>query len=72
MGRWPPSISGFGNRRCHNLFEIGPSAQRNRSAHGRETLSVARRIADDPQVRAVLICGNGPALTVGGDIDYSS
>ena len=21
-------------------------------------------------VRSVLICGNGPALTVGGDIDY--
>jgi 2-(1,2-epoxy-1,2-dihydrophenyl)acetyl-CoA isomerase len=37
---------------------------------GEETLTVARRIADDPEVRAVLICGNGPALTVGGDIDY--
>jgi 2-(1,2-epoxy-1,2-dihydrophenyl)acetyl-CoA isomerase len=37
---------------------------------GRETLEVARRIADDPSVRAVLICGNGPALTVGGDIDH--
>lgn len=35
-----------------------------------ETLVVARRIAADPSVRAVLICGNGPALTVGGDIDY--
>lgn len=35
-----------------------------------ETLAVARRIADDDSVRAVLICGNGPALTVGGDIDY--
>ena len=37
---------------------------------GEETLDVARRIAEDPAVRAVLICGNGPALTVGGDIDY--
>jgi 2-(1,2-epoxy-1,2-dihydrophenyl)acetyl-CoA isomerase len=37
---------------------------------GEETLEVARRIADDPTVRAVLICGNGPALSVGGDIDY--
>jgi 2-(1,2-epoxy-1,2-dihydrophenyl)acetyl-CoA isomerase len=37
---------------------------------GEETLDVARRVADDPAVRAVLICGNGPALTVGGDIDY--
>jgi 2-(1,2-epoxy-1,2-dihydrophenyl)acetyl-CoA isomerase len=37
---------------------------------GDETLDVARRIAEDPSVRAVLICGNGPALTVGGDIDY--
>lgn len=37
---------------------------------GEETLDVARRIAEDPSVRAVLICGNGPALTVGGDIDY--
>lgn len=37
---------------------------------GEETLAVARRVADDPAVRAVLICGNGPALTVGGDIDY--
>jgi 2-(1,2-epoxy-1,2-dihydrophenyl)acetyl-CoA isomerase len=37
---------------------------------GEETLEVARRIADDPTVRAVLICGNGPALSVGGDIGY--
>lgn len=35
-----------------------------------ETLDVSRRIAADRCVRAVLICGNGPALTVGGDIDY--
>ena len=35
-----------------------------------ETLAVARRIATDDSIRAVLICGNGPALTVGGDIDY--
>jgi 2-(1,2-epoxy-1,2-dihydrophenyl)acetyl-CoA isomerase len=35
-----------------------------------ETLVVARRIAADPTVRAVLICGNGPSLTVGGDIAY--
>ena len=35
-----------------------------------ETLDVARRIATDDSIRAVLICGNGPALTVGGDIDY--
>ncbi|OBJ70672.1 enoyl-CoA hydratase-related protein [Mycobacterium sp. 1274756.6] len=36
---------------------------------GDETLEVARRVADDPAVRAVLICGNGPALSFGGDID---
>jgi 2-(1,2-epoxy-1,2-dihydrophenyl)acetyl-CoA isomerase len=35
-----------------------------------ETLEVARRIAADPSVRAVLICGDGPALTVGGDIGF--
>jgi 2-(1,2-epoxy-1,2-dihydrophenyl)acetyl-CoA isomerase len=35
-----------------------------------ETLEVARRIAADDSIRAVLICGNGPALSVGGDIDY--
>jgi 2-(1,2-epoxy-1,2-dihydrophenyl)acetyl-CoA isomerase len=35
-----------------------------------EALVVARRIAADQSVRAVLICGNGPALTVGGDIGY--
>lgn len=35
-----------------------------------ETLYVARRIASDDSIRAVLICGNGPSLTVGGDIDY--
>jgi 2-(1,2-epoxy-1,2-dihydrophenyl)acetyl-CoA isomerase len=35
-----------------------------------ETLAVARAIAADPAVRAVLIAGNGPALTVGGDIEY--
>ncbi|GGN19927.1 hypothetical protein GCM10011578_050040 [Streptomyces fuscichromogenes] len=29
---------------------------------------VAQRLAADPDVRAVLITGNGPALTVGGDI----
>jgi 2-(1,2-epoxy-1,2-dihydrophenyl)acetyl-CoA isomerase len=33
-----------------------------------ESLVVARRIADDRSIRAVLICGNGPALSVGGDI----
>jgi 2-(1,2-epoxy-1,2-dihydrophenyl)acetyl-CoA isomerase len=37
---------------------------------GEETLEVARRIAADDSIRAVLICGNGPALSVGGDIDY--
>lgn len=37
---------------------------------GRETLEVARRIEGDHTVRCVLICGNGPALTVGGDISY--
>jgi 2-(1,2-epoxy-1,2-dihydrophenyl)acetyl-CoA isomerase len=37
---------------------------------GEETLTVARRIAADPSVRAVLICGNGPALSIGGDINY--
>jgi 2-(1,2-epoxy-1,2-dihydrophenyl)acetyl-CoA isomerase len=37
-----------------------------------ETLEVARRIAADDAIRAVLICGNGPALSVGGDIDYIS
>jgi 2-(1,2-epoxy-1,2-dihydrophenyl)acetyl-CoA isomerase len=35
-----------------------------------ETLAVARRIAADDSIRAVLICGNGPALSVGGDVDY--
>lgn len=35
-----------------------------------EFLIVARRIASDPSVRAILICGEGPSLTVGGDITY--
>jgi 2-(1,2-epoxy-1,2-dihydrophenyl)acetyl-CoA isomerase len=35
-----------------------------------EILDVARRIAADDSIRAVLICGNGPALTVGGDIEH--
>ncbi|MFI8592139.1 enoyl-CoA hydratase-related protein [Dietzia maris] len=35
-----------------------------------EVLVVARAVAADPSVRAVLIAGNGPALTVGGDIDF--
>jgi 2-(1,2-epoxy-1,2-dihydrophenyl)acetyl-CoA isomerase len=35
-----------------------------------ETLEVARRIAADDSIRAVLIYGNGPALSVGGDIHY--
>ncbi len=39
---------------------------------GEETLAVARAIAADPGVRAVLIAGNGPVLTVGGDIEYFS
>lgn len=34
-----------------------------------EWLVVARRISDDRSVRAVLICGDGPSLSVGGDID---
>lgn len=35
-----------------------------------DTLAVARELSADRAVRAVLIRGNGPALTVGGDIDY--
>ncbi len=35
-----------------------------------EFLDVARRVEADESVRAVLICGNGPALSVGGDISY--
>jgi 2-(1,2-epoxy-1,2-dihydrophenyl)acetyl-CoA isomerase len=35
-----------------------------------EILDVARRIAEDDSIRAMLICGNGPALTVGGDIEH--
>jgi 2-(1,2-epoxy-1,2-dihydrophenyl)acetyl-CoA isomerase len=35
-----------------------------------ESLEVAHRIAADDSIRAVLICGNGPALCVGGDIGY--
>ncbi|HWU21791.1 MAG TPA: enoyl-CoA hydratase-related protein [Nocardioides sp.] len=35
-----------------------------------ELLVAARRIAGDPGVRALLICGSGPDLTVGGDIGY--
>lgn len=35
-----------------------------------DLLTAARRCAADPAVRAVLIKGNGPALTVGGDVDY--
>ena len=39
-------------------------------AMAEEALIVARSLAADASVRAVLICGNGPTLTVGGDIDY--
>lgn len=35
-----------------------------------ELLVAAVRIAGDPTVRALLIVGDGPALTVGGDIGY--
>jgi 2-(1,2-epoxy-1,2-dihydrophenyl)acetyl-CoA isomerase len=35
-----------------------------------EILDVAHRITKDDSIRAVLICGNGPALTVGGDIEH--
>ncbi|WP_167104411.1 enoyl-CoA hydratase-related protein [Mycobacterium sp. DL592] len=35
-----------------------------------DTLAVARRIAADATVRSVLICGDGPALTIGGDIGF--
>jgi 2-(1,2-epoxy-1,2-dihydrophenyl)acetyl-CoA isomerase len=35
-----------------------------------ETLAAAKLIAADPTVRAVLITGRGPDLTVGGDIAY--
>ncbi|KUI34234.1 enoyl-CoA hydratase-related protein [Mycobacterium sp. GA-2829] len=37
---------------------------------GEETLEVAQRIEADRSIRAVLICGNGPAFTVGGDISF--
>ena len=36
----------------------------------RETLDVAQRIAADDTVRSVLICGDGPSLSVGGDIGF--
>jgi 2-(1,2-epoxy-1,2-dihydrophenyl)acetyl-CoA isomerase len=39
-----------------------------RVAH--ETLDVARAIAADDAVRCVLICGDGPSLSVGGDIGF--
>jgi 2-(1,2-epoxy-1,2-dihydrophenyl)acetyl-CoA isomerase len=35
-----------------------------------EFLDVAHRVSEDEAIRAVLICGNGPALTVGGDIEH--
>lgn len=35
-----------------------------------ETLTVVQRIERDPTVRAVLISGAGPSLTVGGDIRF--
>ena len=35
-----------------------------------ELLTAALRISRDPRVRALLICGDGPDLTVGGDIGY--
>lgn len=35
-----------------------------------ELLVAAVRVAGDPSVRAVLICGDGPDLTVGGDIGH--
>lgn len=35
-----------------------------------DTLTAARLATSDPSVRAILLCGNGPALTVGGDINY--
>lgn len=35
-----------------------------------ELLVAAVRVAGDPSVRAVLICGQGPDLTVGGDIGH--
>ena len=37
-----------------------------------ELLTAALRISRDPRVRALLICGDGPDLTVGGDIGYFS
>ncbi|MCX2929967.1 enoyl-CoA hydratase-related protein [Mycobacterium sp. CVI_P3] len=36
----------------------------------RETLEVARLIAADDTARSVLICGDGPSLSVGGDIGF--
>jgi 2-(1,2-epoxy-1,2-dihydrophenyl)acetyl-CoA isomerase len=35
-----------------------------------EFLTLARAIRADPRVRAVLISGNGPSLTVGGDLPF--
>lgn len=35
-----------------------------------DLLVAARRVAINPEVRALLICGAGPDLTVGGDIAY--
>ena len=35
-----------------------------------ELLAAALRISRDTRVRALLVCGDGPSLTVGGDIAY--
>jgi len=35
-----------------------------------ESLAVARAVAADPTVRAVLVSGNGPWLSAGGDLTY--
>ena len=37
-----------------------------------DLLVAARRVAADRAVRALLICGDGPALTVGGDLEFIS
>jgi 2-(1,2-epoxy-1,2-dihydrophenyl)acetyl-CoA isomerase len=35
-----------------------------------DTLAAVQRIQRDPSVRAILVCGNGPAFSVGGDLHY--
>ncbi|HVK28650.1 MAG TPA: enoyl-CoA hydratase-related protein [Nocardioides sp.] len=74
LGRQPASLETMDLSVSNGLATLRLSRPEARNAIDQrfadELLVAALRVAGDPAVRALLVVGDGPALTVGGDIGY--